>query len=129
MSTIVYNAIKTPDGTLLESKFTHEFVEHLDSNGKIYMIDGGLDYIRRSVNGDEEILTVTLDDPHKKVREFLIWGTHGKNGDQPLSYIKLKDMSIDHIKNCLKLSGIYPQIIEAFKNELDYRKNISTPFY
>ena len=67
MNNVVYSALRTPDGTLLESKHRHDFVSHEDANGKTYMLDGGLDYIRSSCNGDEVFIEVTLDYPHEIV--------------------------------------------------------------
>ena len=60
MKTLVYNAIRTPDGTVLESRHCHDYVTHVDKNGKEYILDGGLDYVRRSINGDEVLLQVYL---------------------------------------------------------------------
>ena len=50
---ILSNRMRTPDGTILESKHRHDYVTHLDANGREYMLDGGLDYVRGSANGDE----------------------------------------------------------------------------
>jgi len=118
---LIRNALQTPDGTLLESRSRHDYKTHLDANGKTYMIDGGLDYVRCSANGDEIHLSVFDDDPFDKVREAITWGTYGINGDQPLSYIKLCDMETEHIKAVLKLSKVYPQYIGAMKKELEHR--------
>lgn len=38
---IVYSAIKTPDGTILESKHVHDYQSYLDANGETYLLDGG----------------------------------------------------------------------------------------
>lgn len=122
MSNIIRNALQTPDGTIIESRSVHDYQTHIDANGKEYMVDGGLNYIRRSVNGDEIDLTVTLDDPHEVVREALTWGTRGPNGDQPVSYVKLADMDNNHIQSCLKnVPSMYPQFRTAMENELKYR--------
>jgi len=113
----------TPDGTVLESKHRHDFKQHKDTKtGNTYMIDGGLDYVRTSMYPDQISLAVYLEDGHEKVRKSLLWGTQGKNGDQPLQYVKLCDMNTSHIKACLKTQSLYPQIKESFENELSFRK-------
>lgn len=123
MSNIIYNAIKTPDGTILESESRWDYKEYEDTvSGKIYIVDGGLDYFRRSAHGDEVDLSVTLDDGHDVVREVLTWGTYGKNGDEPYRRVKLKDMSLEHIHACLDTqTNMYPQYRTAMKNELEFR--------
>lgn len=122
MKTLVYNAIRTPDGTVLESRHCHDYVTHVDKNGKEYILDGGLDYVRRSINGDEVLLQVYMEDGHEKVREFLKWGTRGIKGDEPLRYIPLKDMTTDHIQACLDTqSSMRPCVRESMETELKYR--------
>lgn len=119
---IIRNAIQTPDGTILESRHRHDYVDYKDANGNVYCVDGGLHYLRRSVHEDQVDLTVTLADGHEVVREAMTWGTYGKNGDQPLHYIKLSEMETEHIEACLKTQAhMYPQIRIAMKNELRYR--------
>ena len=123
MSDIIYNAIQTPDGTIIQSRHRHDYQTYTDANGKKYMIDGGLSYVRCSANGDEEHLTVTLEDAHAKVREVCDWGTYGINGDQPLRYKYLCDMDTDHINAVLKnVSSINPAIKTAMENEVKYRE-------
>ena len=123
MNDIIYNAIKTPDGTIIESRHRHDYQTYTDANGKKYMIDGGLSYIRCSANGDEEFLTVTLGDTHEKVREVCAWGTYGINGDQPLRYKYLCDMDTNHINAVLKnVPDIIPAIKIAMENEVKYRE-------
>lgn len=122
MEKIVYNALRTPDGTVLESRSRHDYKTYTDANGKEYMVDGGLDYLRRNAHDDYVDLSVCLDDGHEQVREALKWGTRGPNGDQPLKYIKLCDMDTDHIQACLETqSRMYPQIRAAMQNELLWR--------
>ena len=124
MSTLVYNAIRTPDGTVLESMHRHDYVTYQDKNGKEYMVDGGLEYIRRNVHEDapDEELSVYTTDGHDRVREAVKWGTYGINGDQPLSHILLKDMNTEHIQACLdNVPTMHPAYKESFKEELKLR--------
>jgi hypothetical protein len=124
MSTLVYNAIRTPDGTILESRHRHDYVVYQDKNGKEYMVDGGLEYTRRNVHDDApyEELSVYTTDGHDRVREAVKWGTYGKDGNASLSYILLKDMSTEHIEACLvNVQTMHPAYKESFKEELKLR--------
>ena len=124
MSTLVYNAIRTPDGTILESTHRHDYKTYLDKNGKEYMVDGGLEYLRRNIHDDAPFdeLSVFLEDGQDKVREVIKWGTYGINGDQPLTRILLKDMSTEHVQACLEnVPRMHPAYKEAFKEELKLR--------
>ena len=47
---ILVNSIETPDGTILTSNYTHDYNYHIDKNGERYMVDGGVDYLKRSKN-------------------------------------------------------------------------------
>jgi len=95
----VYNAIMTPDGTILHSKHRHDYIVHKDANGETYMIDGGNDYRRTSANKQEATdISVTYNDSIDNIREHLVWGTYGKDGELELKEVLLKDMSDNHIK-------------------------------
>lgn len=123
---IVYNAIRTPDGTVLESRHRHDFRSYTDKNGMEYFVDGGCEYCRRgwTPNAPEpESLLMTLEDPHEEIREVLTWGTYGPDGDQPYRQVLLKDMTNEHIEACLETQDrMYPQVRQAMKNELEYRQ-------
>ena len=89
------------------------------------MVDGGLEYLRRSYNEDFpcEELSVYLEDGHDVVREVATWGSYGKNGDEPLKYTLIKDMTEEHIQNCLNnCYRMHPHYREAFENELQWRE-------
>jgi len=122
MKHIIYNAIRTPDGTILESHSTHDYKTYQDLNGKEYMIDGGKSYVRSSVNGDEEYLTVYGDEPHEKIREVFTWGTYGKYSDQPLKFIALKTIKDNHLPAILETQiHLDPHIRKIFEDEINYR--------
>lgn len=103
---ILRNSITTPDGTTLISRHVHDFIQYVDrTTGKTYMVDGGLEYLRRSGNGDEVDTSIVVDDndfAEQVVRENLMWGTYGPNGDQPLKYVALKDLETDHLEAILR---------------------------
>lgn len=122
MQTLIYSAIRTPDGTILQSRNRHDFISYTDKNGETYMIDGGLDYRRQSINKEPATdISVCLEDGHEKVREVLTWGTYGKSGEEPLRYILLKYMESDHIRAVLDLPYINVAYRTALKNELNWR--------
>ena len=125
MNRLIRNAIRTPDGTILESRHVHDYVTHKDAvSGEEYMLDGGIDYCRSNVNKVwPESLQVYLEDGIEAVREAVRWGTRGKDGKQPLRLIKLSEMSNDHIEACLDTQDrMHPHYREAFTMELEYRK-------
>jgi len=121
---IVSNRIRTPDGTVLESRHRHDYVTYVDANGKEYMVDGGLDYLRRNVHDDApyEELSVYDDAPYALVREVFKWGTRGKDGKQPLTYVPLKDLTNEHIEAILDTqTHISERIRKLFIGELNFR--------
>ena len=120
---LIANRWQCPDGTILESKHRHEYVQHLDKvTGKVYALDGGLDYIRYTPCMTD--VSVYTDSPHELQREFFTWGTRGKDGKQKLKRVTIKDMSTEHIENVLLNCSSYldEYMIELFKTELEYRK-------
>lgn len=123
---ILRNAIITPDGTYVRSYHRHDYKQHVDTlTGETYVVDGGNDYLRRSINEvPAEDYTVTTDDPFEEQRYAFTWGSYGKHGDQPKHYICLCDMSTDHIRAILRtqpqIKGTYVE--DLFVQELEYRK-------
>lgn len=122
---ILRNAIITPDGTYLRSYHRHDYKEYVDAvTNETYVVDGGNEYIRRSINEvPAENLTVTTDAPFELQRCAFVWGSYGKHGDQPKHYIHLCDLSTDHIYAILRtqrgIDGTYVE--DLFRQELIYR--------
>lgn len=125
---IIRNAIMTPDGTYLRSYHVHDYKEHFDTVSKeTYIIDGGNQYLRRSVNGwVAEDLTVTMDDKFTLIRYAFVWKSYGKNYEHLPEgiYIALCDMTDDHIEAILNtqvhIRGTYVE--ELMIAELQWRK-------
>lgn len=121
---LIYNAIQIPDGRVLVSRYRHDYNSVVDpNNGKTYMVDGGLDYSRRSFNGDEVDLCKYDNEPHEIQRQYVSWGTYGKNGDQPLKYITVAEMETAHIEAVLKECSPRDVIRKCMENEIEYRKS------
>ncbi len=128
MAQILSNRMRTPDGTILESKHRHDYVTHLDANGNEYMLDGGLDYVRSSANGDEEFLTICSDDPHEVLRDAVTWGTFGINGDEPLKYVTIADLDPYHLRAILdtQKKTMRPELVKVMQDEVEYRDENKT---
>tara|TARA_B110000977_G_scaffold178848_1_gene236861 strand:+ start:118 stop:507 length:390 start_codon:yes stop_codon:yes gene_type:complete len=122
---LIKNCMQTPDGTILTSRSHHDYVEHTDANGKTYMVDGGLSYIRRSAHDDQIDLSVWDDAPFSDIRVAMEWGSYGVNGDQPLKWNKLCDMERSHIQAVLDNVPYMCQVYRKyFEVELDFRSKI-----
>mgnify|MGYP000101863132 CR=1 FL=1 len=126
MPQIIYNAIRTPDGTVMHSRHRHDYLEHFDTvSGELYINDGGNDYLRRSVNAAPATeLTVTMEDPHHVKRQIFTWKTYGKDGEFPEGkMIHLCNMESDHIRAILDtqhhIHGTYVE--QLFADELEWR--------
>ena len=120
---LVVNAFYTPDGTRLQSYSHYDYKEYVDANGKTYMVDGGLSYQRRSAHGDEIDDSLYLhEDEYAVIRDQVTWGTYGKNGDQPLRFVPVSEMSNDHIQAVLDTQKhMHPHLSEVLVMELEYR--------
>lgn len=128
MDRIIYNAIQTPDGTILISKHGHDMVMYTDKNGKQYGVDGGQNYLRRlgDVNDCKE-LSVVDDGKHETRRQYLRWGV---NYDKDMKRLPetdwrvIKDMATDHIQAII--DGNYATgnkyYKDMFKEELKFRE-------
>lgn len=124
MKHLIRNEIKTPDGTILTSRHRHDFVSYRDAiTQELYFVDGGHEYIRGSVNKVKaEYLYVYSDGLHEIIREAFEWGSYGKNGDEKLHYIVLKNMAEEHIRAILKTQRLEAHIKKIFEDELKWRE-------
>ncbi|MEZ8095520.1 hypothetical protein ACED51_15600 [Photobacterium swingsii] len=127
MKHIVLNRIKTPDGTILISRHRHDYVTYVDKNGETYMVDGGMDYLKRNVNNPPfEELSIYSDAPHENIRQGFYWGTRGKDGSQPVEFKPLKALDTEHIEAIIQTQTHQPNWrVEIFKAELAFRKKSS----
>jgi len=117
---IILNQIQTPDGTILTSRYRHDYVEYQDKNGEYYMVDGGTDYLRRSSGHKQPFteLSIYEDAPFEVIRQHLCRGGRGKDGMQPLTWVPLYQMSNEWLINCLD-----------YNHKLGLRKSLSSKMY
>jgi uncharacterized Fe-S cluster protein YjdI len=113
---LIANRWQCPDGTILESKHRHDFVQ--DSAGNF--IDGGIEgYTHRGgdiLNENWECLCVYSDDLHEKKRELFKWGSRD-------GWVTPAEMTTEHIRAVLDTQTHIPEHIrDMFVDELQYRK-------
>lgn len=124
---IVYNAIQTPDGTILQSKYRHDYVQYTDKNGQYYMVDGGLDYPRRGFDKNDYIDLYKLfkDCTLDECTQYLMWG---QNYDKDMNKLPetifkpICELTTDHIQAIL--NGNYckdEMYLHVFNYELNKR--------
>lgn len=123
---IVYNAAKClVCNETIVSRHVHDYRTCGCENET--MVDGGNDYTRFGAKDMHKMIKYTYvsTDPFDLLREVVSWGTYGKNGDEALKYVKIKDMSDDHIRAVL----VYPRgsqwIKDLMKQEIDYREEFN----
>lgn len=126
MKQLLVNMIQCPDGTILESRYRHNFVEHIQDDGRRYYIDGGLSYNHVGYSDEKyKDLSCYVGDAHNIIRERFTWGSYGRDGDEPLHYIKLKDLTDEHLDNLIVYTAevhTYPRRInDLFINEKYFR--------
>lgn len=122
---ILCSKLITPDGTVLHSKHRHDYTEHTDANGEWYMLDGGLSYVKSSVNIVRgTYITITTEDSHDLIRDHFVWGSRGKLGNEPLVYLTLKNIEDDHLSAILRTQTWLPKhLVKVFEDESEYRNN------
>ena len=123
---LLYNAIQCPDGTIIESKHRHDFVQHKQLDGRDYFVDGGLDYQRIGYSDNEFInLLVTTEDDHAKIREVFEWTSNYDANMNPIAPVKrkLKDLTDDHVKALVIWTEEgYPEYVHKIMlDEAEYR--------
>ena len=127
MRKLILNRIRTPDGTILTSRNVHDYKCYKDKNSEIYMNDGGVEYLRRSVNIIPwEDISLYSDSPFEILRENITWGNYGKNGNEPLHYKSVSNMSSNHIKSILSKIKLADYLKELFEKEMAYRNECET---
>lgn len=106
MKQLLLNRWRTPDGTVLTSYSTHDYVQHKDKNGETYFVDGGCSYMRMSLNDEKmENLCLYYDSPFEDIRTNICRGTFDENKNR--IWVPLCNMSDSHLMNCVTYNVHY----------------------
>lgn len=93
---VIASRIQTPDGTILWSRHVHDYVTYKDANGEEYMLDGGNDYCRTSVNNVPATpIPIFDDEPWEVQRQYRLWGTCGMR-------VPVGCLSNEHLENIIR---------------------------
>ena len=124
---LLLNRWKSNDGTVLISRFQHDFVSHFDTvDQTTVFIDGGLEPCVRVSGGLENMCLYDTDEDHMELRELYSWTSYGIDGRQPPKTQVIKDLTTDHIENILKTQIHLPEhVLNMFRRELTYRALLS----
>jgi len=107
---------------VIESKSRHDYISCSCGN---LAVDGGLSYTKRNFGerGYTELSFYADEDDIVTIRNHFVWGSYGKNFDEPLHYILLKDLSNKHLIAILEtqrqIRGTY--IEDVMKLEVAFR--------
>ena len=125
---LIANRIQTPDGTILWSRHRHDYIEYKDDNGETYVLDGGTDYQRGSVNKiPAKNLSVWSDAPFEEIRQVMLRGTFtgGKENSGERIWVplyKLNDLHLIGILDYNEERGIKSKFDQFIEKEIEYRK-------
>ena len=123
---IVHNAIQTPDGTIIESRHRHDYVEYLDANGKEYSVDGGTDYLRRGYETEDYIeMSLYESDDFEIIRKVVTRGGRGLDGRQPIKFTPICEMNDGWLEAAIQYNIDYGMgnmvMNRLYKREQEYR--------
>lgn len=96
---LYYNAVECLNcHEILVSHSRHDYVKCSCENETF--VDGGLEYIRYGGKDLSLVFSrpIYSDSSHETIRENLCRGSRGKDGKQPLLYIKLKDIDNQYLE-------------------------------
>ena len=97
-------------------------------------VDGGNAYLSRGYNDLSQVeeLSIYSDAPFEVIRENFYRGTRGKNFDQELTWIKLCDMSDEHLNNTIVYNdelGLSASANYWYCKEIKYRQQMGIKIY
>jgi len=121
MKQLVYNSVTCQEcNETIVSYHRHDY--KICSCPNEAMVDGGTAYLRYGAKNMRKIkiFAVYDDDDFELVREYATRGSRGKDGDQPLSWIAIRDMDDDYLEAILDYGGA-DWHLALIKKEILYR--------
>ena len=124
---LVYNAVKCKAcAVTIVSRHRHDYNTCGCANKSF--VDGGLSYQKYGALDFDliEPVAVYADEPFEKVRQYATRGSRGKTGKEPLTWVKLAEMTDEHLAAVLGFGGAEWHL-KLIAKELQYRheNNIS----
>jgi hypothetical protein len=122
---LIYNSVNCLScGDTLISRHRHDYKVCSCENKT--MVDGGLDYVRFGGKNLDLVQSYTIDDSDnfETLRFYIERGTHGINNDEPLKYVKLKDIDDEWLSNIINYEEeLRPNnpYLKYYKKEQKYR--------
>lgn len=121
MKQLVYNSVTCQEcNETIVSYHRHDYKTCSCPNEA--MVDGGTSYLRYGAKDMSKIkiFAVYDDDDFELVRQYATRGSRGKDGDQPLSWIAIRDMDDDYLEAVLDYGGA-DWHLALIKKEILYR--------
>lgn len=125
---LMHNSVLcTQCGETLVSYHTHDYKKCSCENET--MVDGGTDYQRFGGKDLSKVQSFCLydDSPHELLREYVCRGGRGKNGNEPLKYIRLKDIDDKWLDAIIRYEEEFRpsnKFLNLYKSEQEYRKTL-----
>ena len=117
---LLVNRWRCKDGTILQSRYRHEHVDHVDANKEYASVDGGTSYSR--VSGELTSLCLYTNDPHEEIRMFFCWGSFLNDYRGEKHWIPLYKLGDSHIQAILDTQLHIPEHVRVlFIDEQEYR--------
>ena len=126
MRRILRNSIICPDGKELISRYTWDMQCYFDDSNRCFCVDGGESYLKRTGVGYTE--NSVIDDGTLELqRNTCEWGrNYDKSGKKlkQTEWIKIKDLSTEHIYKILETQILTKFWIRLFWDEIKYREEL-----
>jgi len=128
MKNLIFNSVICLEcGEQLISRHRHDY-KSCSCENQVFN-DGGLDYQRFGGKNLDLIQSHCIYDnsDFSTIRFYLERGSYGKNFDEPLHYIKLKDMTDEHLQNVIDYEEEHNpdnRFLKFYKKEQKYRKKL-----